>query len=70
MAFKVEKIQHFTSDLTGQELNGDAVRITIRYQDSSRGLVTLDAAEAEVEHLIAVGRHQNAPGRKKQQVPA
>jgi len=68
MAFTVTKTQHITSDLTGTELNGDAVKVTIRYQDRSRGVITLDAAEGEVANLIAVGRHQNAPGRKKQTV--
>ena len=64
--FTVTKTQHITSDLTGTELNGDAVKVTIRYQDRERGVITLDAAESEVQHLIDAGRHQNAPGRKKQ----
>ena len=68
MAFTITKTEHFTSDLSGTELNGDAVRVTIRFQDKSRGMVVLDASESEVQELIAAGKHQNTPGRKKQTV--
>jgi hypothetical protein len=60
----ITDIRH-VSDLTGQELNGDSVQVTIKFSDTSRGRVVLDAAETEVQELISKGKWMKALGRPK-----
>jgi hypothetical protein len=56
------------SDLTNADINGNAVQVTIKFADTSRGRVVLDAAETEVQELIAKGRTMKALGRPKVKV--
>lgn len=54
----------FVSDLTGKPIDDkDAATVTIRYADSRRGIVVLDANASEVSDLAAKGRKQARRGR-------
>ena len=45
------------SDLSGEVIpEGEAVTITIRFEDRERSRVELDGSEREVQELIAKGR--------------
>ena len=54
----------FVSDLTGKPIDDkDAATVTIRYADSRRGIIVLDANASEIADLASKGRKQARRGR-------
>ncbi len=56
----------YISDLSGKELDTDAVKITLSFTDARRGTVVVDASPEDetVRELIRVGMKQARRGRK------
>ena len=54
----------FVSDLTGEEINGNAAKVTIHLDSAPSKVYVLDAREDEIASLVEKAHAQTRRGRK------